>query len=273
LKFLQDTDAIAALIKDKAESTRDLLVKNSGFGKFNIICKDAQNNYVTSYLNIDAYTENQRVRSKVYTNANYLNRFFSKEGYSVILEDFDSVLVHESKVKDEDAIQEHKKLLDFLFNKKKPSISEIDFFLKSASAVNSILCQFYKDAYNVITYKCLKDNVTAADTLLKAKRLVKIYNNWIVPNDDFVKRNIQAAFKKNSCMNSESRIQIATDLVKEMKIAHVKNLSDKKLINFISNFVAFQKTTKKVDGKTVKYYNVISYNPGKFSKLRSRKTC
>ena len=257
---------------DKAESTRDLLVKNSGFGKYNIVCKDGLNNYTTSFLNIDAYIENQRVRSKVYSNTSYLNRFFSNEGYTVALEDFESALVTESKVLDEDAKQDHQKLLGFLFSKKKPSISEIDLFIKSATAVNVVLCKFYKVAINVITYKCLKDKITVADTLLKARKLANMYNIWILPDNDFIKRNIQAVFKKNSCMNSESRLQLATELVKEMKIAHVKNLSDKKLINYISNFVAFQKTTKKVDGKAIKHYNVISYNPGNFRKIRSEKT-
>ena len=60
-----DDDEMGA---EKAESTRDLLVKNSGFGRFNIVCRDSQNNYVTSFLNIDAYIENQRVRNSVEFN-------------------------------------------------------------------------------------------------------------------------------------------------------------------------------------------------------------
>jgi hypothetical protein len=264
-----DDDEMGA---EKAESTRDLLVKNSGFGRFNIVCKDSQNNYVTSFLNIDAFIENQRVRNLVYYQKYYLAKYFKKEGYTVFFEFFESKLMSATKEDKKQIMKEqHQALMSFLFNKVKPTIPEIDLFIQKGTSLQIKLCEFYKSAAKVVSTTNLKIKIADADTMKKASDLLNSFKVWTSPQDDFVKRNIQFAFKNGQKFTAEERIRKITILIKELKLVEANNFSDKKLVNYVSSYIEFKNSSKKVNGKTIKTYTVISNNPKGFKKSRAKK--
>lgn len=269
ISFHYDDDEMGA---EKAESTRDLLVKNSGFGRFNIVCKDSQNNYVTSFLNIDAYIENQRVRNLVYYQKYYLPRYFKKEGYTVSWEIFESELMSDTKKDKAQTMKEHHEVLQsFLFAKMKPTMPEIDLFIKKGTTLQVKLCEFYKSASTVLSPKNLKIKIAEADTVKKASELLQSFNIWSTPTDEFVKRNILHVFKIGQVFTAEERVKEISILTKQLKLVEANNFSNKKLVNYLSNYIEFKNSSKKVNGKTIKTYTVISSNPKAFRKGRAKK--
>jgi hypothetical protein len=60
-------------------------------------------------------------------------------------------------------------------------------------------------------------------------------------------------------------------LIKELKLVEANNFSDKKLVNFLSSYIEFKSSSKKVKGITIKTYAVISSNPSGFRKGKVKK--
>jgi hypothetical protein len=252
----------------KAEKMRSALAENSGFGNFNFVYKNISGEYVTSYLNIDAYVEDQRVKNTVYKNGTYLSNYFQKIGFKTKKVDhYSTLLVIEPNAKKEKLKSQHKEALHFLFSKRNLSPEEIKMYMKTANKFSLGMCDFYLKANELLSRKKIKKYLNDADTNDKLVKLIAAFDAFSLDKSNFVKRNILAEFPKGSTFapkQFEERVKVL--LVTKLKQIEPERYSKSKGKKLIISYIGLKDSTKTQNGKTIKIYSVESHNPFSFSK-------
>lgn len=262
-----ETDEIGI---EKAEDMRALLVKNSGFGNFNFVCKNIEGEYITSYLNIDAYLEDQRLRHMIYSNKGYLVNYFKSLSYKVdFSEHYSTISVGQEKSQSEKVKEQHKNTFEFLFKRRDITKAEIDAYIKDASPLTVKMCEFYKNASKNLTINKIKQYLSTADTLKKVNDLLLAHSNFTAPKNQFNKRNILLQFPIGKTLTSGEKYQKTQEILISLKLVEPSRYDNRKAAKLIKGYIKFQATTQlDLSGNKIKAYKVISHNPYKFTKKK-----
>ena len=263
-----DTDELG---KEQAEHIRSLLVNNSGYGNYNFVCKNNANEYVTSYLNIDAYIEDQRLRYKIYSNKKYLVKYFKLLLYTVDFSQHNSTIpIGQEKSKSEKVIEQHKSTFEFLFNKKIITQTEIDAHIKDSSILSVKMCEFYSKASLTLTSINIKKVLNEADTVKKVKDLLLAFTNCTADKKEFNKRNIHVVFPIGLTITPSEKERKTEEILINLSLVEPSRYNKSKGTKMIKSYIEFIKTSINIDGTKVKAYKVKSHNPYKFSFKRTK---
>jgi hypothetical protein len=254
--------------QQKAEKMRSVLAGNSGFGNFNFVFKNISGAYAISYLNIDAYIEDQRVKNTVYKKSNYLVKYFKDLGYETSKEEhYSTLLIEDQDAKKEKQKRQHQKVLDFLFSNGRVTTEQIKTFLKSANSFEANMCEFYTKASQKLSKRKIKKYLLEADTRKKLLELDSAFDAFYQKKTDFIKRNILNEFPIKSVFLPEELDQ----KIYELLVKNLKNVEPSRYVNskgkkLIKNYIEYKKTSKLVDGIRFVAYRIESHNPKKFPK-------
>lgn len=251
--------------KDKAEVIRALLVNNSGYGNFNFVCKDSSGKYVTSYLNIDAYNEDQRLKHLIYSDKKYLVNYFKSISFSVDFSEFNSSisLVNE-KTQKEKIIEQHNKTFEFLFNRKNITQSEIDTYTKNTPVLSVKMCEFYLKASGNVTAINIKKYLKEAHSVKKVNELLLAYSNCLIDKKEFNKSNILKVFPIGLTITPLEKDNITEEILTKLSLVEPSRYNKSKGDKLINSFIELLKTSKNINGIKTKAYKVKSHNPYNF---------
>jgi hypothetical protein len=256
---------------EKAEHIRTLLVNNSGYGNYNFVCKNNANEYVTSYLNIDAYLEDQRLKYKIYSNKKYLVNYFKSLSYLVdFSEHYSTESVGQEKSQSEKVIEQHKTTFEFLFNKKIITQAEIDAHIKDASTLSVKMCEFYTRASSKLTAINIKKFLNEADTVKKVKDLLLAYTNCTADKKEFNKRNIHVVFPIGLTITPLEKERKTEEILTNLSLVEPSRYNKSKGAKLINSYIEFIKTSININGTKIKAYKVKSHNPYKFRFKRNK---
>ncbi len=257
--------------KEKAEYVRTLLVNNSGYGNYNFVTKNILDEYVTSYLNIDAYIEDQRVRYYIYSNNKYLFEYFKSLLYEVeFTEHYSTISIGEEKSKSEKVKEQHKSTLNFLFSKKTISQSEIEAYIKDATTLSVKMCEFYTKASLTLTVNNIKKYLTEADTVKKVKELILAYTNFIVDKKEFDKSNILKTFPIGLTITPLKKDELVKEILINLSLVEPSRYNKNKGAKLIKSYIEFSNSSINEGGKKIKAYKVKSHNPYRFTFKRNK---
>ncbi len=257
--------------KEKAEQIRTLLVNNSGYGNYNFVCKNIADQYVTSYLNIDAFIEDQRLRYKIYSDKKYLIKYFKSLSYLVeFSEHYSTISVGQKKSQSEKVTEQHKRTFEFLFNKKAITQSEIEAYIKDASTLSVKMCKFYTKASLKLTNTNLKKYLNGADTVKKVDELILAYSNYSTDKKEFNKSNIIKTFPIGAIITPLEKDKLVQEILTNLSLVEPSRYNKTKGAKLIKSYVEFIDTSITEGGKKIKAYKVKSYNALKFTFKRNK---
>ena len=256
------------LLKEKALELRSLLIKASGFSGFNFVKENSEGKNDISYLSIDAFLENQRAKSKVFRNRNYLNRFFKSEGYSTKYAIVNSTLMIENQ--DENKIKnEHIDTISFL--KTNPDIARINEFKIKKNGLSVKLCDFYLKASLTLNRKDILKRLEKCDTKKKVFDLDRAFQVFMDGSLDFNKRNILFDFPIGKVFETtEEYNKQVEETVLAISSINFDGYSLLKAKRLVQTYVQIKNTTARKGNKHVKVKKVISHNPFNFKKCKPK---
>lgn len=260
------------LLQEKAIITRNLLIENSGFNGFNFVKIASDETYQISYLNIDSFIENQRVKNEVYRSDIYLKGFFNAENYKVVSKIENSTLDLEFiKKKKQKQIHDINSTIQFLEKTRGLTIEKVMEYKLKCTGLSIEYCEFYLLAHNYLGKNETINRIKKSDTKLKTKKLIEAYKAQRLSKNDFKKRNILLDFPINKKFNTEElNSQISKTLLSISEVG-AKSISPTKAKKMIEYYVELKLSTENNQGKKVKIYKVESHNPFKFRGLSSIK--
>jgi hypothetical protein len=261
------------LLKEKAIALRKMLISESGFSGYNFVKINKGGQNQISYLNIDAFLENQRTKSTVFKDKTYLIRYFKKESYTVNYSSRTPTITIE--LEDEDKSKnEFTDAIEFL--KTKPDKQKVINFMLNKTGLPIQLCDFYILAVNVLGFKNTIARLEVSNTKKKIKEL---HNALIAFNTDKtepLKRNILHDFPVGKTFaNSaeyEKQVEITSLFVGNFEFEKFSLTKAKKLIQSFVEIIDtsvrnLDKSKPSTHNKTKK---VKSHNPMKFKKCKPK---
>ncbi len=276
------------LLYDKIQQIRKLLVDNSGLEGYNFVksvnieVKDGKtlmNHPEISYLNIDAFLEDNRVALNLYIKQGELENVFISIGYTVINStDSSKGLINKPsknlrpkeifKTFVEEIIKldesDFKKRLKFEKDKSKIALYNYILLGLDSGITKKSLFIALESLNNINKVPDL--NIGLSYFLEKNKGLV---------TERLIKHTVTSIFKTNhtytpgEIVDGYKAINLIMPTYINQGLKDV-DVSVKKAKTFLSNFIQFKNTTKKIALVTQICYKVSSYNPYNFklSKLK-----
>lgn len=256
------------LLREKALELRSSLIKASGFSGFNFVKENSLGKNDISYLNIDAFLENQRTKSIVFRNNNFLQRFFSAEGYITQCSIKNSSIALEQKSND---ISRNNNVDTLAFLKTDPDDKSISEYKLKNKGLSVVICDFYIRAINILGKKDTLSRLDKCDTKKKVNDLSVALNSFMTDSQDFVKRNIQFDFPvgRTFIYKEELEKQIEETAI-NISNFDFNRLSKTKAKKHIKSFVEFKSSTRRENGKHIKITKVASHNPFNFRKCKPK---
>ena len=261
------------LLKEKAITLREMLISQTGFSGFNFVKNNFGGKNKISYLNIDAFLENQRTKSKVFKDKTYLIRYFKKENYTVNYSSRTPTISIE--LEDEDKIKnEFTDTIEFL--KTKPDRLKLTNFMLKKTGLPILLCRFYILAVNVLGFKNTIARLEASNTKKKIEELHKALIAFNVDKTDFIKRNILHDFPVGKVFAHSDEYEKQVELT-SLRIGSIEaeKFSITKAKKLIKSFVEIKGTSARNNDKSKtsthnKIKKVVSHNPMKFKKCKPK---
>jgi hypothetical protein len=250
-----------------------MLISQTGFSGFNFVKNNFGGKNQISYLNIDAFLENQRTKSTVFKNKSYLKKYFEKENYTVNYSSRTPTISIE--LKDEEKIKnEFKDTIEFL--KTKPDRLTLRSFMLKKTGLPILLCRFYIDAVNVLGFKNTIARLEASNTKKKIQELHNALIAFNVDKTDFIKRNILHDFPEGKTFTNSNEYEKQVE-VTSLRIGSFESekFSITKAKKLIKSFVEIKKTTSRNKDTTeaithISILKVVSHNPMKFKKCKPK---
>jgi hypothetical protein len=256
------------LLKEKALELRASLIKASGFSGFNFVKENSEGDNDISYLNIDAFLENQRTKTKVFKNKSYLKRYFESEGYSTY-----STKRELSQIIENQDINKlkHENSETIAFLKTNPNEISIKEFRLKKNGLSIAMCDFYTKAMHILGKRDTIKRLAICDTKKKVSDLDNYFKAFVSSDSDFVKRNILLDFPIGKVFNSTNEYE---KQVEESALAissiNFERFSLSKAKKFVKTFVEIKNSTSRINSTHVKVKKVISHNPLKFRKCKPK---
>jgi hypothetical protein len=278
------------LLYNKVQQMRKLVMDNSGLEGYNFVKsvdievvdgKTLKDQPEISYLNIDAFLEDNRVALTLYKEHGELEKIFISQGYTVIQHtDSSQNLINKpsNKVKPKEIfnafVEEIAKLdesdlkrrLKFEKDKSKIELYEFILFGLKSGITKKSLFKALESLNNINKVPGL--NVALSYFLEKKRGLV---------TERLISHTVTSIFKLKHAYTPEEIIDgyKAINLIMPTYINQGLKKNDdvsvKKAKTFLSNFIQFKNTTKKTNTITQTCYKAYSYNPYNFKLSKQKK--
>ena len=262
------------LLKEKAITVRKMLISESGFSGFNFVKIDNSGKNQISYLNIDAFLENQRTKSIVFNGNQYLQDYFKKENYIVDYCEKEPNIDLEYEDIDKNNT-EFKETIEFL--KGKPNRLNLTTFKLKKTGLPILLCDFYVESVNVLGFNNTIARLQNCSTKMKIKELHLAFIAYKAEKSDFVKRNILQDFPVGRMFSNsdeyDKQVELTAICVSNFDSEKFSLTKAKKLVKSyveIKN-TSVRNTDKSKPSTHYKAKKVASHNPMRFKKCKPKR--
>jgi hypothetical protein len=254
------------VLKTEVEKLREQLIATSTKRNYKFIKKDHTGKPEHSYLNIDAYLENQRVRFDLYPTPSTLHDVFKNMGYFTSLK-HESLSVELVQIEDEaedfkqlasEAVAEiralgNTDLVEILIEEEKGYGRKAEIYK---------LFFKYKDMVEPTRLVDLLEVHGGSKTMTGLKNLARGLEFFTSHEDSVVKRNVKAYFKVGSDkMDTETLQKKVKGLFRDIGLHG--DIDAKSAITILKTWVELKSTTfrKEKGGKAIPASTVEGFNP------------
>lgn len=257
------------VMKSEIERIREIVITSSSKQGFRFLRKDHAGNLTYSYLNIDAFIDNQRVKLEVYDKSSTLIKIFKAKQYKTsynylntttkLLESGDEKKNYEEIVSQ--AIESIKALPspDLILE----LIQEENPIGRKREVYNTFL-KYYDKIENDRLCELLKE-FGSSKTMTGLNNLKNSLEYFMRNDTDEIKKTIESIFEIGDSLTTDQLNNKISTAFKAIA-SEYRDLDPKTAMTLIKCWIEIKKTTKREGGISKTYFRIESFNPHKLVK-------